>query len=64
MKKKIPLVVVYVEGGVVQGARSNVKGIGIEVFDVDNLKGEDGLTRKEINEWWKELEEKCPHPIL
>ena len=61
MKKKI--VAIYVEGGVVQGARSNVKGIEVKVFDVDNLKEE--MTRKQIDADWKKYwEPSYPHPIL
>ena len=61
MKKK-PVVAIYVEGGVVQGARSNVKGIAVEVFDVDNLK--ESKTRKQIDKMWAKIEKDYPHPIL
>jgi hypothetical protein len=46
----------------VQGARSNVEGIAVEVFDVDNL--EETKTGDEIEADWKQVEQECPHPIF
>jgi hypothetical protein len=62
MKKKPVIVVLYVEGGVVQGARSNVKGIDVMMFDVDNLK--ERMTRKKIDSAWGLWEKGCPHSIF
>ena len=46
-------VIVYVEGGVVQTARSNDPDIELEVFDYDNKK--DGQNRAEIENEWSAL---------
>ena len=58
-------VVVYVEGGNVQGARSNNPDIDLQVFDVDNLKGAEApISSEEIEAAWKEFEKEYPHPIF
>lgn len=61
-KKQKPTVAVYVEGGVVQGARSNTKGIDVEVFDVDNLK--ETLNKEDIEALWSLREKKYPIAVL
>ncbi len=47
-------IAVYVEGGNVQSVIANTDvDISVEVFDVDNLKGE-GRTDKQIEKLWAE----------
>lgn len=46
-------IAIYVESGMIQGIRSNLSGLEIEIIDVDNLnevKVESGLAR------WDELQ--------
>lgn len=56
-------VVVYVEGGNVQGVRSNSVEVDVKIFDVDNLKAE-GKSRLSIDRAWAKLEKEAPIPIL
>lgn len=51
MKKDIPEVLVYVSGGLVQGANAT-GSVAFEVFDVDNLEAE-GKSKDEIEALWK-----------
>lgn len=60
--KKMPVVMVYVSGGNVQGIRSNIKKIAVEVFDVDNKKAE-GKNEDQIELEWQELTKIAKHPI-
>jgi hypothetical protein len=62
-KKAEPIVYLYVEGGVVQGARANVPGIAVEIFDVED-KADEGLNDDAIEAEWDKIEEQCPHPIF
>lgn len=59
MKKENVEVIVYVEGGVVQGAVAKFPKtveVAFEVFDVDNLRAEDeDNTRDDIEKEWKKL---------
>jgi len=62
-KKTQPIVYLYVEGGVVQGARANVPGIAVEIFDVED-KADEGMTGDAIEAEWNKIEKQCPHPIF
>lgn len=45
-------VIVYIEGGILQGAVANTQAVDFEVFDVDNLEAE-GMSSNEISTIWK-----------
>ena len=55
-----PEVVVYVSGGVVQGARGNIP-VAVDVFDVDN---KENMSDDEIQAEWKLIESKLSIPVL
>ena len=55
-------IVIYVEGGNVQGADSNNANVNLKVFDVDNLKAE-GKSRKQIEKMWKAAKKKYAYPV-
>lgn len=62
-KKAQPIVYLYVEGGVVQGARAKVPGIAVEIFDIEDKKDE-GMTGDAIDAECDKIEEQCPNPIF
>jgi len=58
MKKKVAEIIVYVEGGVVQGAMGSLPEgveVALEVFDVANMKAEAEMSRDDIEKEWEEL---------
>lgn len=62
-EKKDINVIAYVSGGTVQGARSNVKDVSFEVFDVDDKKAEGGDANF-IEAGWEAVTDKFyPHAI-
>lgn len=56
--KTQPAVIVYLSGGVAQGARATLP-VSVEVFDVDNLK-EEGFSDDVIEAMWKAKEKEFP----
>ena len=56
-------VIVYVEGGVVVGARADNKNVEVDVFDFDNEEAE-GLTSKESQTKAKKLSKEYPYEIF
>jgi len=56
-----PEVAVYVSGGLVQGARSNIP-VAVDVFDVDDKKCD--MSYVDIENEWKVIESKLPIPII
>lgn len=57
MRPMKPKIVIYVEGGVVQGVRTNMD-IDVELFDVDNLHEEH--TNEEICFLWEKKTREYP----
>ncbi len=55
-------VLIAVDGGNVQGCRSNNANVTIVMFDQDNLRAE-GKSKKEIDELWKKAEKKYAYPV-
>jgi len=54
MEEKMNRIMIYVEGGVVQGVRvDNAKGLDVTVFDVDNLIDE--KSKDEVYKDWEKL---------
>ena len=58
-----PKVIVNVSGGVAQGARTNLNGLKIEIFDEDNLL-EEGMTQADIDSKWEKVQIELPFGIL
>jgi len=57
---------IYVQGGSVQGVRSNDPDTEIEIFDVDNLRADDDCPRtgEEVSKMCEERVKEYPYPIL
>lgn len=63
MKNKVIKIEIYVEGGMVQGVRTNTdQRIAVGIFDVDNKMAE-GLTRDQIEKEWESIASDCSHAI-
>lgn len=54
-------VIVYVSGGVVQGARAD-GAVGFEVFDADNERAK-GKSDDEIEGEWREIAKEFPEAV-